>query len=405
MKTVLVVDDNVNDRKLLRMILQHRNLTVLEAGDGRQALEVIASQTPDLIISDALMPVMDGFQLLKQLQEDERLRLIPFVFYSASYTGQKEEALGRSLGARAFILKPKEPDQLWSELSAAVDGAAQGKSLPRVDETRFLQDYITIVVSKLEEKVNELEVVNRSLEDRIAAAVAELKQHEQRLIQQNRFAAMGELLDNISHQWRNPLNLIALTVQELQMDGKRGGLDPGKLSDETSKIMQTVNYLSTTIDEFQRALHTVPHKEVFSLREVVERTLALVAPLNAGITVDFTTQSDALVNADPYYYGQVFMNLLSNARDAVEKIAGKDPRVEVVVDREGDRSVLTVRDNGGGIPVEILPHIFEPYFTTKFQGRGTGVSLYLSKLIIEKQMGGSITIRNSGEGVEARIEV
>jgi signal transduction histidine kinase len=408
MKTVLIVDDNVNDRKLLRMILQHRELQVLEAANGQQALEVAAARSPDLIVSDALMPVMDGFQLLKRLQDNERLRLIPFIFYSASYTGEQEEALSRSLGARAFIVKPKEPDELWREICAALNGAdvATVQSRPRVDETQFLQNYAKIVASKLEEKVSELEAVNRSLEDRIAAAVAELKQHEQMLIQQNRLAAMGELLDNISHQWRNPLNVIGLTVQEIQMECKSGSLDQTKLLEDSSKIMRSLNYLSTTIDDFQRALHTAPHKEEFSLREVVERTLALVAPLNVNdIDIELTVNSDAFINADPYYYSQVLMNILSNARDVLAQATDKKPRIHITISREGGRSVLALRDNGGGIPPEVLPHIFEPYFTTKFQGRGTGISLYMSKVIIEKQMGGSLTIHNVDHGVEVRIEV
>ena len=123
MKTVLIVEDNQNDRKLLRLILERKGLTVLEAADGQQALELLATHTPDLIVSDALMPVMDGFQFLKKLQEDERLRDIPFVYYSASYTGQTEAALGRTLGARAFLVKPTEPEELWQAFQAAAGTA------------------------------------------------------------------------------------------------------------------------------------------------------------------------------------------------------------------------------------------------------------------------------------------
>jgi signal transduction histidine kinase len=407
MKTVLIVEDNQNDRKLLRLILERKGLTVLEAGDGQQALELLATRTPDLIVSDALMPVMDGFQFLKKLQEDERLRDIPFVYYSASYTGQTEVALGRNLGARAFLVKPKEPEELWQALQAAANGSSAPpvEKQPKVDETRFLQDYTKIVVAKLEEKVAELETLNRSLEERVAAAVAELKAHEEKLIQQNRLAAMGELLDNISHQWRNPLNTIGLFVQEMQMDCKSRSVDYAKVEEDADRIMQTLAYLSTTIEDFHRALHAVPHREKFFVRELVERTLDLVAPLNNGIGVLLTVESDAQVNADPYYYSQVLMNVLANARDSLVKVTDRQRRIEVEIKSESGKSVLIVRDNGGGISPKVLPQVFEPYFTTKFQGRGTGISLYMSKMIIENQMGGSITLRNAEEGVEVRIEV
>lgn len=407
MKTVLIVEDNQNDRKLLRMILERRGVTVLEASDGQQALEVLAGETPDLIVCDALMPVMDGFQLLKRLQDDVRLRAIPFVYYSASYTGENEAALGRNLGARAFIVKPKEPEELWQAFLAAATGSSEPpvEAPHKVDETRFLQDYAKIVAAKLEEKVRELEALNRSLEERVAAAVAELKAQEEKLIQQNRLAAMGQLLDNISHQWRNPLNAIGLAVQEMRMDCKLGELDRARIDQDAERIMQNLSYLSTTIDDFQRALHTVPHREMFSVREVVERTLGLVAPLNAGIETELTVASDAQVNADPYYYSQVLMNVLANARDALEKVTDRRRRIEIEVRSEGGKSVLMVRDNGDGISAKVLPHVFEPYFTTKFEGRGTGISLYMSKMIIEKQMHGSITLKNTGEGVEVRIEV
>ena len=407
MKTVLIVEDNQNDRKLLRMILERRGVTVLEATNGQQALQVLADHTPDLVVSDALMPVMDGFQLLKKLQEDERLREIPFIYYSASYTGQKEAALGRILGARAFLVKPKEPEELWEAFQAAASGgsAAPAGKQPKVDETQFLQDYTGIVAAKLEEKVAELEAVNRSLEERVASAVTELKAQEEKLIQQNRLAAMGELLDNISHQWRNPLNIIGLAVQEMQVDCKAGSVDHARVDEDAERIMQTLSYLSTTIEEFQRALHTVPHREQFSVREVVERTLELVAPLNGGIGILLTVESDAQVNADPYYYGQVLMNVLANARDSLAKVTDRQHLIEITIKSESGKSVLIVRDNGGGISPKVLPRVFEPYFTTKFQGRGTGISLYMSKVIIEKQMGGSITLRNTEEGVEVRIEV
>jgi CheY-like chemotaxis protein len=112
---VLIVEDNANDRRLLRYTFEHHGCTVIAAKDGKEGLELAAAHHPDIIVSDALMPAMDGFQLLRALKSDQELRSIPFAFYSATYTGQNEAELALSLGAEAFMLKPKEPEELWEE--------------------------------------------------------------------------------------------------------------------------------------------------------------------------------------------------------------------------------------------------------------------------------------------------
>ena len=113
---VLVVDDSRNDRKLIRFNFEWHGCQVLEASNGRQGLEIAASEKPDLIVSDCLMPIMDGFQFLHEIKKLTELRSIPFVFYSAVYTGSKEAELAFSLGASAFLEKPKSPDELWEEV-------------------------------------------------------------------------------------------------------------------------------------------------------------------------------------------------------------------------------------------------------------------------------------------------
>ncbi|MDP2158060.1 MAG: response regulator, partial [Nitrospirota bacterium] len=160
MKT-LIAEDNADDRKLLRMNLEHHGCVVFEAGDGAEALHIAKEQKPDLIISDALMPKMDGFQFLRAVKTDEALRHIPFIFYSAVYTGYREAELAISLGAAAFIIKPKEPEELWNEIRDLIDGCKlkdEGRLTARIieEDEEFLNKYSQIVASKLEEKMKEL---------------------------------------------------------------------------------------------------------------------------------------------------------------------------------------------------------------------------------------------------------
>ncbi|MDO9067450.1 MAG: response regulator [Deltaproteobacteria bacterium] len=158
---VLIVDDNADDRRLLRYTLEHHGYSVIEARDGKEGLELATLNKPDIIVSDALMPRMDGFQFLRSLKTYPELSSIPFLFYSAVYTGEEEERLALSLGAVAFIPKPAEPEDIFKKISAVMSacGALPDTGMRRtMDESQehFFREYGRIVASKLEEKVEEL---------------------------------------------------------------------------------------------------------------------------------------------------------------------------------------------------------------------------------------------------------
>ena len=159
---ILIVDDSATDRKLLRYVCEHHGYRdLIEAHDGQEGLELARQHRPELIISDALMPRMDGFHFLKAVKTSDELRAIPFVFYSATYTGENESKLARSLGAAAFISKPKTPEEFWKELNVVIEGlSAQQTPRPSAgveSEQEYLKEYSRIVAAKLEEKVRELE--------------------------------------------------------------------------------------------------------------------------------------------------------------------------------------------------------------------------------------------------------
>ena len=188
---ILIVEDNIDDRSLLRCTLEnHGSEIVIEAGDGEQALAMAKQHKPDLIISDALMPHMDGFQFLRAVKMDPALKSIPFIFYSAVYTGFKEEELALSLGAEAFIVKPKEPKELWRSVTAILQRRGTGGDISPVGELReedeeFIRSYGEIVTTKLEEKIRELE-----------AALLRRKEAEAAL--RDQFAAINTIFDSIS---------------------------------------------------------------------------------------------------------------------------------------------------------------------------------------------------------------
>jgi len=167
---VLIVDDNANDRKILRYTLEHHGCEVTEAKDGQEGFELAKRLQLDLIVSDALMPRMDGFEFLRMVKMDDKLRSIPFVFHSAVYTGLKDKELALSLGAEAFIGKPMEPEGLWEELASILQKCAAEIKIPAVaksmeGEEEYLRKYGSVVAAKVGEKVRELEqnIVERKL--------------------------------------------------------------------------------------------------------------------------------------------------------------------------------------------------------------------------------------------------
>jgi CheY-like chemotaxis protein len=163
---ILLVDDNRDDRKLLRYMVEKNGHVAIEAGDGSDGLEKAKSTAPDLIISDALMPVMDGFQFLREVKQDPDLRSIPFIFYSSSYKEYQDVRLAMSLGADAYVFKPVEPAELWAKIENLLKTGKREKAPPVPlikEDAEYLKQYSQVVATKLEKKVRELEL---TLEDR-----------------------------------------------------------------------------------------------------------------------------------------------------------------------------------------------------------------------------------------------
>ncbi|MEA5447468.1 response regulator [Leptolyngbya sp. CCNP1308] len=177
MSPVLIVDDNAENLYLLRMLLQGHGYTVEEARHGAEALTKARQRLPALIISDLLMPVMDGYTLLRQWKADDRLKAIPFMVYTATYTDTKDQRLALDLGADAFVVKPAEPEALMTSITALLaspDPAQASVRLPQIEENTQLKDYSETLFRKLEKKIEGLQQTNR----RLGAEIAQRKRTE-----------------------------------------------------------------------------------------------------------------------------------------------------------------------------------------------------------------------------------
>ncbi|MBJ6726453.1 PAS domain S-box protein [Geomesophilobacter sediminis] len=237
-------------------------------------------------------------------------------------------------------------------------------------------------------------------------AVEDLREKERLLIQQSRLAALGEMIGNIAHQWRQPLNALGLMIQELPICYEAGDFSHAYLERTVEKVMQVVFHMSQTIDDFRYFFRPDKEKVTFSTVKSVEKVLSIIeGSMRANrIRVEVSQNGNPLVHGYPSEFSQVLLNILLNARDVFAERGVADPKIEVRLFEEGGQSVVTIRDNAGGIPEEVLDKVFDPYFTTKGPDKGTGVGLYMSKVIIENNMGGRLIARNAPDGAEFRIE-
>lgn len=260
---------------------------------------------------------------------------------------------------------------------------------------------------ELQKKRLELEALNRSLEQRVREELERNREKDHLLIQQGRQAAMGEMIGNIAHQWRQPLNVVGLLVQSLPEYARSGELTEEYLEDTARHAMEVISYMSRTMNDFRHFFSPDKEKSEFAIREVVERSISFIQPHfhYHDIEVKLLITDGLTANGYPNEYSQVLLNILGNAKDIFLERGIEKPAITIRAYEAGGRTVVSIADNAGGVPDDILARIFDPYFTRKRSGEGTGLGLYISKTIIEKNMNGSLTARNDGSGAEFRIEV
>lgn len=261
--------------------------------------------------------------------------------------------------------------------------------------------------NKLEETVRqrteELRQLNASLERRVGEEAARSREKDHLLIRQSRLATLGEMIGNIAHQWRQPLNALALLLTNLKDAQRYNELDQSYVDATADKGQHLIGAMSATIDDFRNLFKPERDKTRFDVSEAVREALAVVEGSfrNANIETVVETRDHPMCDGFFNEYTHVVLNILGNARDAIRDNRIGNGRVTVTVGSEEGRAVVAIRDNGGGIPPSVMERIFDPYFTTR--EKGTGIGLYMSLMIIEKNMDGYIDTVNIGDGAEFRI--
>ena len=256
------------------------------------------------------------------------------------------------------------------------------------------------MTEKLETK-RQLEAMNATLERRITEALELNKQRERMLFQQQKLAAMGEMISNIAHQWRQPLNTLGLLLTDLSFKMLHHpeiarSCDFESFSDRSNEIIQ---YLSDTIDDFRFFYREDGDANSFCTKEVENSLEHLVKHSLLSSKVTFMTDFEkAELQGYKNNLKQALINLYTNANNAIAQHGVKEGKIWSKGVVEGDWYVIQVEDNGGGIDAEIIDKVFEPYFTTKHKSQGTGLGLYMTRQIIETKFRGRISVKNGVEG-------
>jgi PAS domain S-box-containing protein len=252
-----------------------------------------------------------------------------------------------------------------------------------------------------------LQELNETLENRVEEEVRNNREKDIMLIQQNRQAALGEMLDHIAHQWRQPLNSISLIIQDLGETASDGELTDAHVQETVSKTMALLDHMAQTIGIFRGFYRPDKEKKVFSIKDSIDQALAFISPAFRfhSIAVELDVDPGLTAFGYPKEYAQVLLNILANARDAFRARETEKPRIIIRAFSEDTKTVVTIADNAGGIPEAIIGKIFDFYFTTNDSSGGTGIGLYMSKNIIEKNMGGTLSAENTGGGAQFRIEI
>lgn len=253
----------------------------------------------------------------------------------------------------------------------------------------------------------ELEAINATLEERIAEEVAANIEKNRIMFQQGRLAAMGETMSSIAHQWRQPLNNLAIILQGLQFDYERQELDHETLNQQVAVGMEMVSYLSKTIDDFRNFFLLEQVQQEFDIMEAIQKAVTLVQAgfEGCGVAIQLSDHGVGPAVGYPREFARVVLSLLSNAKEACLEQQVANPVVSVDASQLDGRAIITVSDNGGGVPGEIIDRIFDPYFTTKDKSQGTGLGLYVAKMVIEKNMNGRLSVSNAAGGAVFRIEL
>lgn len=310
----------------------------------------------------------------------------------------REVSLG-NLSAKVTIKTNDEVGELASSFNNMVETI-------KVSNEKLLNSNLELE-NRVAQRTKELNELNIGLDKRVKDEVNKRNEQEQMLIQQSRFAAMGEMIGNIAHQWRQPLNALGLLLQNIEYAYEMGILDEAYVERTVKKGNNLTNSMSQTIDDFRNFFKPNKEATVFSVLSTLESSLDMIKSsfANNMIEIIYDIPEKFCIKGFPSEFSQVILNILNNAKDVLLENEIDKKKIMISAIQNDKNLILNIEDNAGGIPEKIMHSIFDPYFTTKEEGKGTGIGLYMSKTIIENNMKGQLSVVNTADGAKFSVKM
>ncbi len=343
------MEDEKGIRDSLQKTLKYFCDSLYVGSDGIEGLKLYKEHTPDIVVTDIRMPKMNGIEMAKSIMEiNDRQHLIFTTAHSES--DYFMEAI--NMQADGYILKPIDLD-------------------------------------KLEQKIEDiLEIINLKIA---------YKEQQIQLITSERRASMGELIGNIAHQWRQPLSVIATMASSMQLKKELGNLADDDFNKSCEMIDERAQYLSKTIDNFRNYIMEETIKRDFNVQELLLETINIIEAEFESHNIILVKDIDQNINTSNYanLLKQVLLNILNNAKDIVCTNNELKRYIFLTLTDSNDTFVISIKDNGGGIPQDIINKIYEPYFTTKHQASDTGLGLHVAFDMVTNNLEGSLKEENT----------
>ncbi len=309
--------------------------------------------------------------------------------------------LSNAINKKVKVIKENldEDYKLIEEATLTLEHLKQGKLGNRLEEVAKSKE-----LNVLKNVMNEM-IIN--LEKKVKEEILQRTNNEKLLIQQSKLAAMGEMIENIAHQWRQPLGEINAVLMELQTISTYGKLEKEHLLESIKTCNKITEHMSNTISDFQSFFKPTKNKIDFSVLDACKKAISIIdASLkNNNIDLVFDIKDDNIINGYPNEFSHAILNIISNAKDVLVLRKISNPKIILSI-KVGKRfTIIKIEDNAGGIHLENIDSVFEPYFTTKHTKRGTGIGLYMTKMIIENNMHGFVKVLNTTNGALFTIKV
>jgi signal transduction histidine kinase len=397
---ILIVEDSPTQAEQLRHLLEEHEYEVTVAADGKEGLAAVRTHKPALIITDILMPVMDGYGLCHALKEDEALRDIPIILLT-SLSNLEDVIRGLNSGADFYLTKPCDGDFLLQRVEVALAAPVQQKrtEAEELDITYLGKHYVItsdrqqilkLLLSTYEGAVRqnqeliqaqlELQRLNEQLETRVRERTAALRDAQEQLIRQEKLAVLGQLAGAVGHELRNPLGAISNAAYFLNMVLEEPEPEVKETLEIMEKEVKTSERIISSLLDFARA--KPPTRREVNINNVVQEALSRIAvPEN----VEVVSQLDGrlpIILADPGQLVQIFGNIILNGIQAMPEGGQLVIKSEVP---NPEWATISFTDTGVGIPEENLGKLFEPLFTTK--AKGIGLGLAVTKTLVEGHRG------------------